>query len=368
MRKKAAVIGVTGFGLHHFVNLVKLADEKLLDLAAAVVRTPAKAAEQLETMRARGTRIYASADELFSAEAGKLDLVCIPVGIDAHETLTASALEAGMNVLLEKPAAGSTEAVRRMIDAEKASGKFAAVAFQHCYAPEIQFLKRLLLSGRLGAVVRSGVMVCWPRDDAYYHRNSWAAKREVRGVPVLDSPLNNACAHYLNLLLFLNGPAQYRCAMPRSVAGKVMRARPEIEMFDACDVDFALDNGASARVLLAHCCSEKIDPEIRIVCENGIIVWRNNRDWSVTAADGARIASGQAVHPGEAMFRLIVKKLDFPETPAYTLENALAHTVGVEMLDRMLPIEAADAEYRDGIFRGPGLERRFTEKFAEVSK
>lgn len=368
MRKQAALIGVTGFGLHHFVNLVKLADEKLLDLAAAVVRTPAKAAEQLETLRARGTRVCGSADELFAAEAGKLDLVCIPVGIDAHETLTASALGAGMNVLLEKPAAGSVDSVRRMIAAEKASGKFAAVAFQHCYAPEIQFLKRLLLSGRLGAIVRSGVMVCWPRDDAYYQRNAWAAKREVRGVPVLDSPLNNACAHYLNLLLFLNGPAQYRCAMPRSVAGKVMRARPEIEMFDACDVDFALDNGTSTRVLLAHCCTERINPEIRIVCENGSIVWHNNSDWSVTAANGTAIASGTGVHPGETMFRLIVKKLDFPETPAYTLENALSHTVGVEMLDKTLPIEAADAEYRDGIYRVPGLEKRFADQFAEVSR
>ena len=367
MKKQCAIIGVTGFGLHHFDQLLRLADAGLAEVAAAVIRTPAKAAAQLEELQKRHTRIYATAEELFASEAGRIDLVCIPVGIDAHETLTVSALKAGMNVLLEKPAAGSVAAVERMIAAEKAAaGKFVAVAFQHAYAPEIHFFKRLLLSRRFGGIRRSGVLVCWPRDDEYYRRNSWAAKRSVRGVPVLDSPLNNACAHYLNLLLFLHGATPYRCAAATGVAGTVLRARPDIEMFDACDVDFTLSDGAKTRILLAHCCRENFTPRLRIVCDGATFTWNNNSSWDVTANDGTVVASGTAIHPGAAMFRLALDRIDDPATPVYTLENALEHTRCIEMLDRTLPITPAEAEYREGFYAVPGLEARLAAKFAEV--
>lgn len=245
MKKKIAVIGVSGFGKNHFDHISRLVEAGLADLSAAVVRTPAKAELQLEKMRSFGTAIYPDAQSLFQAEKGKIDLVCIPTGIDTHETMTISALDSGMNVLLEKPAAASAASVERMIAARKKSaGLFVAVAFQHCYAPEIQFFKTLLTSGRLGKIIRSQAVGVWPRGDAYYNRNAWAAKRRLPdGTPVLDSPVNNAFAHYLNLLLFLNGKTVGKTAHAVAVKADLMRARPSIEMFDTCFADFKLSNG-----------------------------------------------------------------------------------------------------------------------------
>ena len=51
------------------------------------------------------------------------------------------------------------------------------------------------------------VEAAWPRYFNYYARNNWAGKLAMNGTWVFDSPVNNACAHYLNLALFWAGAA-----------------------------------------------------------------------------------------------------------------------------------------------------------------
>ena len=102
MKKQIALIGVTGFGASHLFHLHNLAEAGLVDIAAAVVINPEQAAESLAILKTHNTRIYPDANAFFAAEAGRIDLVCLPVGIAAHESLTLTALEHGMNVLVEK--------------------------------------------------------------------------------------------------------------------------------------------------------------------------------------------------------------------------------------------------------------------------
>ena len=106
MKAQVALIGVSGFGKHHLMQLQKLVETGKIDLAAAVVINPEEVAEQLEVLKKLQTRVYPDAETFFRNEAGRIDLVCLPTGIGSHEFLTVSALEAGMNVLVEKPASG----------------------------------------------------------------------------------------------------------------------------------------------------------------------------------------------------------------------------------------------------------------------
>ena len=360
--KKVALIGVTGYGRTHLRNLTMLAKEKVLDLAAAVVIFPDQAKAELETLKKYGTKIYASADEMFAAERGRIDLVCIPTGIGAHRKLTIQALQAGMNVLVEKPAAGSTAAVKEMIAARK-DGLFAAVGFQHCYSPEIHCFKQMLVMQRLGKIVRSCAEGIRSRDDVYYSRNSWAGRRAAPdGEPILDSPANNAFAHYLNVLLFMSGETEFQTAHALSVRGKVLRARPEIEMFDACHAVFTLSNGTEAEIRFAHCTEQTSALKFRIECENGVIEWNGDTGWKITDNQNAVLASGTVANPSPEMFRQAVLKLDHPELPVYTLENALEHTNCIEMLDRSCPIQPVEAVKKDGVYCVPGLMEWFEEK------
>ena len=87
--KRIALVGVTGYGAVHFHHLSALADQGLCDFAAAAVVNPEHpdAAAPLSWLRVRGATVYPTAEALFAAEAGRLDLVTLPVGIAAHEPL-----------------------------------------------------------------------------------------------------------------------------------------------------------------------------------------------------------------------------------------------------------------------------------------
>lgn len=164
MKIKVALIGISGYGKVHFQHVCRLVRENRAEISAAVVINPDQVPNELAVLREMGCAIYSGTDAMFADLSGKLDLVCIPTGIAFHEPMTLQALAAGANVLVEKPAAGSTEAIDRMMEAERKSGHFVAVGFQHIYAREIQFIKQYLLSGRLGKIRSAVCRGIWPRD------------------------------------------------------------------------------------------------------------------------------------------------------------------------------------------------------------
>ena len=349
---RIALVGVTGYGRVHFNHLRQLAAEGLCDFAAAAVVNPESpdAAEPLAWLRSRGVAIHPTAEALFAAEAGRLDLVCLPVGIAAHEPLAKAALAAGANVLVEKPAAGCTAAVDRMLAAERdAAPRRVFVGFQHISAPEVGRIKTVLASGALGSPRRIVCTGIWPRADAYYARNGWAARLAAPdGTPVRDSPINNAFAHYLNLALFFASTDPGRMAMPVAVEGALYRARPDIETFDSCMVRFATAESVPIAVCLSHTSDASSAPRLRVECDRGTVLWTHEGPWEVRDASGSILASGKAAPPHASMFRAAIRECsgapsapdpatDSP-TPLCSLSMARAQVLAVELLTETLPV------------------------------
>jgi hypothetical protein len=75
----------------------------------------------------------------------------------------------------------------------------------------------------------------WPRSLDYYGRNNWAGKlRSKEGAWILDSPVNNAVAHYLHIMFYLLGAAVDKSALPAEAQAELYRANA-IENYDtAC--------------------------------------------------------------------------------------------------------------------------------------
>lgn len=195
MRKiKAALVGTGGWGGTHVRNWMRLAKEGLVEFAGASDILPAN----LEGLRESGIPVFASDSEMY--DAVKPDVVSIAAGIPVHLLLLKNALEHGVSVLLEKPAAATGDEVETMIfEKQMHPQNFALIAFQFLYAPETQKLKQLILSGKYGRIRSISVRGAVKRDDAYYGRNKWAGKIcGSNGKMIYDSPLSNAFAHYLN--------------------------------------------------------------------------------------------------------------------------------------------------------------------------
>ena len=154
--KKFGLIGAGGYAATYVKYLLPKKESGKIDFCGVVIRHPDKIPETVEKFNKAGVRIYPDKESMYAEN--RLDVVAIPSGIGSHCQLTVDALEHGYNVIVEKPAAGSLAEVDQMIEAEKRTGKFVAVGFQHIHAPDIRKLKQMLTDGDFGRIRRITAM------------------------------------------------------------------------------------------------------------------------------------------------------------------------------------------------------------------
>jgi len=294
--------------------------------------------------------VYATLEDFYREH--RADLVVISSPIHLHADHTCTALAAGSHVLLEKPAAGSTADVDRMIAARDRAGRFVAVGFQWSFAEPVLALKADIMRGRLGRPLRGRALTLWPRTEAYYSRNEWAGRRrDAAGRWILDSPASNAMAHHLHNLLFLLGGAMDRSAEPLLMEARLTRAN-DIETFDTVAVRLATDSGAEILFLASHAIAEgeAADPRFTLELEEGTVTYPGGREpmtarhrdgtvWTYPHPD----ASAQVRKLWESVEAVRTwpeagRRRDGPVAfPPCGLETARPHVALVEALERSGP-------------------------------
>ena len=337
---KTAVVGARGFASMYIRQFTRLHDAGKIDWTAAVVRSPAKAPEEVALLERRGVRIFPDTASMYDT-IPDLALVGLPVGIEFHEPLTCEALARGVNVLVEKPVSTTTASVDRMTAAANTRPDLSVtVGFQHIADRNIRRIKETILSGRLGKIRSIRVRGFWPRGDAYYGRNDWAGKiaSPATGALILDSPANNAFAHYLNLALFFAADKTEATAEPVITAARLIRARRTIETFDTCAIDFTA-GGVPVSAFLTHTCLESSEPHITVDCTAGRAEWELGDEWSMRDADGNEIAGGQDGDCYGTMFDDVVAKLSDPGVFTCSIEMARNHAALIESLYRDYRVE-----------------------------
>ena len=151
-----------------------------------------------------------------------------------HAEIAIACLQAGCNVLVEKPMALEVAEADAMIAATKASGKLLAINFQHRQRPEVRAARRLIQEGRLGKLQRINMVTPWPRSAAYYGQASWRATWPGEGGGVLM----NQAPHDLDLVCHLMGRPDGVVAWTRTTLHK-------IEVEDTATALLSWDGGAT---------------------------------------------------------------------------------------------------------------------------
>ncbi len=158
----------------------------------------------LDPERARNlaapARAYGSTEEVLADDRVETVVICTPP--DTHEDIAVSALQAGRNVIVEKPMAPSAEACRRMIAAAQAAGRVLTVGFNHRYFPAIKDLRASLASGRLGEL--SHVRGYAGHGGLAEFKAEWMYSKDVMGGGAL---LDNGI-HMIDLVHHLMGPVE----------------------------------------------------------------------------------------------------------------------------------------------------------------
>jgi predicted dehydrogenase len=149
------------------VELVGLFDRNPLRLEAA--------------RRAIGVEAVPSTDLAGLIEATRPDTLIVCSRDDAHVEHIVQALEAGVDVVTEKPMATTALMCRRILETERRTGQRLDVAFNYRFAPTARWIKELLRSGVIGEV--AAVDFHWyldTRHGADYFRR-WHALESCSG-------------------------------------------------------------------------------------------------------------------------------------------------------------------------------------------
>lgn len=203
--------------------------------------------------------VYPALADFYRKEgSAELAVICSP--IQHHVSQTCCALEQGSHVLCEKPIGATVQEAEQLIRSEAAVGSWVMIGYQWSFSRAIQELKKDVMAGKLGRPVRLKTLCFWPRDHAYYQRNDWAGRiKDKEGRWVLDSPANNAMAHFLHNLFYILGERTDRSAMPSEVTAEAYRAYP-IENYDTIACRSFTREGVELLYYASHATSKARGP------------------------------------------------------------------------------------------------------------
>ncbi|MCY0877965.1 MAG: Gfo/Idh/MocA family oxidoreductase [Firmicutes bacterium] len=194
---RIGVIGVGNIGRHHAQYLAE-GRIRGAELTAACDADPA--ARAWVAARYPGVAVFESMEGLWAS--GRCDAVIVAVPHYGHPPAVMAALAHGLHVLVEKPAGVTTQAVKAMNAAARASGRVFAIMYNQRANPVYQKVRDLVTAGELGPLRRTQwVVTTWYRSQSYYDSGQWRATWAGEGGGVL---LNQA-PHQLDLWLWVTG-------------------------------------------------------------------------------------------------------------------------------------------------------------------
>ncbi|MFQ5808691.1 MAG: Gfo/Idh/MocA family protein [Armatimonadota bacterium] len=252
-----ALAAIGGYGGRYVQALLDRAPRDSFRIVAGIDPSPEKC-RRLDDLQAMDVPICGSPEEFFATSTADLTVISSPIHFHCDQTCLA--LDNGSNVLCEKPLGATIQEAERMIEARDAAGKWVGIGYQWSYVPPIQALKRDIMDGTLGKPQRLKSMVLGPRTSKYYGRNTWAAvQRDATGKWILDSPINNATAHYLHNCFYVLGDTRETSARPQSVVGELYRAN-DIENYDTGAAQTFTEDGVEILYFAAHAVRDTVGP------------------------------------------------------------------------------------------------------------
>jgi UDP-N-acetyl-2-amino-2-deoxyglucuronate dehydrogenase len=189
-RLRFALVGAGVIGKHHGRVIAGLADRVEL---VAVADLQHEKAEQVAGPH--GARTYSTLTEVLAAEEVDVVVVCTPTG--RHGEVAIEALQAGLHVIIEKPAEVTVEKTDQIIAAQQAAGTLVTVISQHRFDRSTEIAVEAIARGELGRLTTGVASVDWWRGQSYYDSGDWRGTWELDG----GGALMNQGVHTVDLLV-----------------------------------------------------------------------------------------------------------------------------------------------------------------------
>ena len=158
MKTRTALIGAGGMARYHLPLMIETGAE-IRAICEISGDNYERAAAKLEELGAPPPPNEPDLAAMLDRFGGELDAVFIITPHNLHHDQAKMCLEAGLDVLLEKPMVMNAEEAVSLIEARDRSGKHLVVAFQGGLSPQIRHAAGLIASGELGELMTVTGMV-----------------------------------------------------------------------------------------------------------------------------------------------------------------------------------------------------------------
>lgn len=133
-------------------------------------------------------------------EENELDLVSIATESGKHAKIALDVIDAGINVIIEKPMAMNMRDAEEIIRRSDEKGVKVSACHQNRFNVAVQEVRKALEAGRFGRLSHGSINVRWNRNKGYYDQAPW------RGTWAEDGGcLMNQCIHGIDLLRWMMG-------------------------------------------------------------------------------------------------------------------------------------------------------------------
>ena len=173
-KKNLVVVGYGGMGGGYHV--AKAIEKEVVNLLGIYDIDPKKA----ELARSRGIYAYNSLEEVLNDD--RVDIVTVAIPNDVHLDTVVRCLEAGKNVICEKPVAMSSDEFAKMVETANKNNKVFSVHQNRRWDVDFLGMKQIYNSGEIGRVFNIESRIHGSRGIP----SDWRGEKEHGGGMLLD--------------------------------------------------------------------------------------------------------------------------------------------------------------------------------------
>lgn len=256
----ATGLGIVGAGMISGLHGAALRDSRKADLVA-VCDVVEERARKLAADYAPDAKVCTKLGDLLANP--NVEVVSVVTPNHLHTEAVLAAFDAGKHVLCEKPPAMSLGETDRMIQAARRAGRKFGVFVQCRMREPIRQMKRAIDDGRFGRLLHADAVMKWYRTTEYYQADPWRSQRRSgAGVTIQHA------FHYIDLLLYLLGPAQAVQARMSNLA------HPELEIEDTLGALVRFQSGVVGSVTASTALWPGADVRVEVYGDAGAAVMK----------------------------------------------------------------------------------------------
>jgi predicted dehydrogenase len=224
-------------------------DNRAALVAGALSSDPQKARSSAPEYDIPDQRAYGSYHEMIASETRlppteRVDFITVATPNHTHYDIAKAAVEAGFNVVCDKPMTFNLEQAEKLLAAVESSGVVFALTHNYTGYPLVRQAREMILGGELGEIqaVRSFYIQGWLRTRLESDNQKQAAWRTDPGKSGAAGCFGDIGTHAFNLARYMTG------LLPESVSAqlKIYAAGRKLDDYGTAVVRF--DNGALGTV------------------------------------------------------------------------------------------------------------------------